>query len=43
MRVGYQHYIVAKRNGTAARRIDTVFGHATHNDEIPDFIVLKFF
>ena len=37
MRVGYQRHIVAKRNGAAASRIDTVFGHATHNDEMSNF------
>src|SRR5205807_5200927 len=43
MRVGYQRHIVAKRDSTAASRIDTVFGHATRNDEMSNGVTLKFF
>ena len=43
VRIGYKRHIVAKRNRAAARRIDTVFGHATHNDEMTDFILPKLF
>lgn len=43
VRVGRQRHIVAKRDGTAAGRIDTVFGHTTHNNEVTNLATLKFF
>ena len=43
MCIGNQRHIVAQRNRAAASRIDTIFGHAPHDDEMADFVRLKFF